>query len=624
MMVCDRRAVETWSGYVTFILEFQNPAVAERRLISRFARTALFALIAATPLLPAAGSANCTIESVELPVYMSGLRPHVKAGVNGEEVSFLLDSGAFYSMIAPAAAERLKLPLRRGPDSLRVYGVGGRTESQVTRVERFTLKRTVFNNVEFIVAGNLPGGGAVGLLGQNFLGLADIEYDLANGLMRFHYPSAGCKSARLAYWARSQAVAEVELEDARGDYLPHLVGVASVNGARVRVVFDTGASVSILSTQAARRAGLTTDTQGVVSAGKARGVGNREIQTWVGPVRKFALGEEQISDTRLRFGDIGLLDADMLIGADFFLSHRIYFAKSQGKVYFTYNGGPVFNVSRADEVAGELATGEAPTDSADMSTPTSADGFARRAAAFAARKDYRSALADLDRACELEPAVARHFAQRGEMYLALGQASPALHDLTQALRLDPSDLGSWLSRAQLHFALDEKAAAREDLAALDAKAPPYAETRLDAARLYLRLRLPGLALKQLDLWIAAHGREVGLHEALNLRCWARALLGSELDKALSDCESALRSSPDRAGYLDSRALVHLRMGKFDKAIDDYDAALRLDRDIAWSWYGRGISRLRRGEVALGQADIAAAKAIDPAIEAEAQGYGVTP
>ena len=46
----------------------------------------------------------------------------------------------------------------------------------------------------------------------------------------------------------------------------------------------------------------------------------------------------------------------MLIGADFFLSHRIYVASSQRKLYFTYNGGPVFNLARARE-AGRLWRG---------------------------------------------------------------------------------------------------------------------------------------------------------------------------------------------------------------------------------------------------------------------------
>jgi hypothetical protein len=36
----------------------------------------------------------------------------------------------------------------------------------------------------------------------------------------------------------------------------------------------------------------------------------------------------------------------MLLGADFIRAHRIYIAKSQGKLYFSYNGGPIFQVVR--------------------------------------------------------------------------------------------------------------------------------------------------------------------------------------------------------------------------------------------------------------------------------------
>ena len=37
--------------------------------------------------------------------------------------------------------------------------------------------------------------------------------------------------------------------------------------------------------------------------------------------------------------------ADMLIGADFFRAHRVYIARGQKKMYFTYQGGPVFMLS---------------------------------------------------------------------------------------------------------------------------------------------------------------------------------------------------------------------------------------------------------------------------------------
>ena len=33
----------------------------------------------------------------------------------------------------------------------------------------------------------------------------------------------------------------------------------------------------------------------------------------------------------------------MLLGAEFFLSHRVSVACGRNKLYFTYNGGPIFN-----------------------------------------------------------------------------------------------------------------------------------------------------------------------------------------------------------------------------------------------------------------------------------------
>jgi hypothetical protein len=41
----------------------------------------------------------------------------------------------------------------------------------------------------------------------------------------------------------------------------------------------------------------------------------------------------------------------MVIGADFFMAHRIYVARSQGKMYFTYKGGPIFQHVEANTPA---------------------------------------------------------------------------------------------------------------------------------------------------------------------------------------------------------------------------------------------------------------------------------
>jgi tetratricopeptide (TPR) repeat protein len=113
-----------------------------------------------------------------------------------------------------------------------------------------------------------------------------------------------------------------------------------------------------------------------------------------------------------------------------------------------------------------------------------------------------------------------------------------------------------------------------------------------------------------------------LAQALNGRCWARALAGRDLDKALNDCNRAVRDNPKTSAFLDSRGLVYLRMGDLPKAIADYDAALALRPGAAWSLYGRGLAKARLGMKTDGQADLAAAVAVDPTLPDKAKTYGI--
>jgi tetratricopeptide (TPR) repeat protein len=115
-----------------------------------------------------------------------------------------------------------------------------------------------------------------------------------------------------------------------------------------------------------------------------------------------------------------------------------------------------------------------------------------------------------------------------------------------------------------------------------------------------------------------------LRVALADRCWARALLGQELDKALADCTQALWADSKNAAALDSRGLVRLRRGDYKRAISDYNDALALMPKGPWSLYGRGLAKLHLGMNTEGQSDIAAAKALQPKIAEQAASYGIVP
>ncbi len=602
--------------------------------------TAMAALLATFALPLHAFGAGCKIAEVaELPVTMSGTRPLVAAKINGRDAQFVADSGAFYSIIGTASAAEYDLQTVPGPIDLDVVGIGGRARASLTTVKEFTLAGAPIRNVQFIVGGGEPGRGAVGVLGQNVWRVGDVEYDLANGRIRIMRPQ-DCGKMPMVYWAKDgdmYSVMSIEHATARQ---PHTTGVAYLNGKKIRVLFDTGASASMLSLRAAAAAGVETDSPSATKAGVWRGIGSRVMQTWIAPFETFKIGDEEIRNTKLRFGELGG-DLDMLVGADFFLSHRVYVASSQSKLYFTYNGGPVFNLAAAAPAEGSTTTAEVPRDAGDTpaadasaeanaDTPTDAAGFSRRGTAFAARRDFERAIADLTRACELAPDEPDYFFQRANAYLGARRLEPALSDLERTIELKPDHVPALVARATLRLLRGEarggevRADAVADLRKASTAADEDDDIHLEIASLYGRADDGAAAISELDLWLDKHGEDSRAPNARANRCRARALLDQDLKDALADCNRAVRARSDVPYFHEARGLVYLRMGTYDKAVADYDAALRTQPRNAWALYGRGIARLREGMAEQGQADIAAARRFAPAAVALATRHGITP
>jgi tetratricopeptide (TPR) repeat protein len=410
---------------------------------------------------------------------------------------------------------------------------------------------------------------------------------------------------------------------------PHTTGVASINGTKIRVLFDTGAARSILSLGAAERAGIKPDSDGVAVVGYETGVGRARIKTYIGRFPSFKIGEEEIRNARLLFGDINIGFADMLIGADFFLSHRIYVASSQHQLYFTYNGGPVFNLTAsAGNASAEPTTDASPDVEKRADELPDAAAYSRRGAAFASRRDYGHAIADLTRACELDPNDPEYFYQRGTAYRDSKQIDLAAADFDRALALKPDDLSALQVRAELRLAARNIAGARADLDAADRAAPKEADIRLFLARGYQSADFLSASIAQYDLWISAHADDSRMPDALGGRCWVSAVLGQDLAKALSGCNAALRLSTKSSNFaaqiLNARGLVRLRLGDFDKAISDYDASLQILPKNAWSLYGRGVAKLRKHKTAEGEADMSAATAIRAPIADDFKRRGIIP
>lgn len=590
-----------------------------RRITLLVGSTLAASLISAPASVPAsaAAPAKCQIAKyVDIPVTMVARNPIVTAQINGRDARFILDSGAFFSTIAKANALEYGLSVRDLGMGARLNGIGGDTSLGVATAKAFGIAGQSIPNIEFAVGGSDTG--YAGLLGQNILGILDVEYDLPHGMVRL-MKGKGCRDGNMAYWAGAKPVTVVPVL-AMSATQRHTIGTVRINGVAIKALFDTGAHGSLLSLSAARRIGVTPDTPGVTPDGFAYGLGTNRSKTWRARFDAIDIGGERIPKPWISIADQSFGDADMLIGIDFFLTHHLYVDNQNRRMFITYEGGSMFGLNPKSAVDAGSGTKIDLTD--QSAAPTDALGYARRGAISATKRNFAAAIADFDTAVGMAPADAQIVYQRGMAHLANRQPALALKDLDKAIMLAPDDADARIARAGLLLGRNDIAAALVDLSVADRVLDPASDARLRLGGMFDAAGEYEPALANYDRWLKSHPEDSGRAPAFNGRCWARALLDRDLDKALDDCNAALRLRSGEAAYLDSRALVRLRRGETAKALADYDAAVAKQPRNAWSLYMRSVAERRAGKMVQADADRTAALAINPKVEARAKRFGL--
>jgi hypothetical protein len=340
-------------------------------------------LFAATTTFGSLADAACQMDKVaSLPATVDHGLIYIAGSINGTPVRYLVDTTAD-SLILPGPAHAMELYQMLHPrDRSFVYldeGKLGPVFVDDMKVGDLQFKRYIMH-----VLGRRENFGApdqIAVLGRDFLRKFDVEFDLKHGKINLYNPS-GCETANLAFWSDRYNVVDMldgddllyyHINDFRR-YIPDMKGTflpAKVNGHDVVAVLDSGSAQSILSSGAAHDLGIT-----LTSAKSRFGDGysliyNHKLESWQGAVDSVAIDQEVVkpatllvrrteaSDELLGYGITGtnlnrqpIYTADMVLGADFLLSHHVMLSNSQRKVYFTYEGGQPFH--------GEGSEGHAP------------------------------------------------------------------------------------------------------------------------------------------------------------------------------------------------------------------------------------------------------------------------
>ncbi len=283
---------------------------------------------------------------------MDRTKPLITAAINGHSIQMLVDSGSGTSLLWRRTAAALDLTVTPLP-GVKFYGVGGGDSAGRVTLPDLTLGGYTAHNFELIVTGRpSPSDHFAGVLGEDFLSQTDVEFDFVNGVVRLFQPK-GCSGDQVVYWKQPYSLLPIASR-VRSRLLAHVL----LNGARVLAELDTGASATTVTEQAARKAGVRLESPGVAYAGPSHGLGPKAVETYVAVFPTLNIGDETIKNAKLGIANLFGLDKeialgsripiaaietpDMLLGMDFFLSHRVYVARNQGKIYFSYVGGPVF------------------------------------------------------------------------------------------------------------------------------------------------------------------------------------------------------------------------------------------------------------------------------------------
>ena len=319
---------------------------------------ALFLVSAAAP---AEDRHRCrVIRLASLPIEFTRLQPTLHAKFNGVDLRLVMDSGAESTVLLPSAVDKAGLRLVH---SNRVsVGVGGKSQSYIAYADRVEIGPSHGEGVAFLEAVDAHIG-ADGLLGADYLFRTDLELQLRDNQAIFVHADGECDDKPLAYWDKDAFW--VDTHDAGGEDRRQQAEVR-INGHRFTALLDSGAQRSVLDLDAAARIGLTPDSAGTRANGQSAGVGAETVSTWNAPIDSFEIGDEVIRKTHLQISDLwgaARLGAgprvdlssqpDMLLGADFMRAHRLLFARSQRRLYFTYLGGPIFQLAPSQA---ELAT----------------------------------------------------------------------------------------------------------------------------------------------------------------------------------------------------------------------------------------------------------------------------
>ena len=206
--------------------------------------------------------------------------------------------------------------------------------------------------------------------------------------------------------------------------------------------------------------------------------------------------------------------------------------------------------------------------------PKDASLFFQRAELYRVDGDYKSAIADLDRAAQLEPGLPRVQFCRGRVLLESGQPEAALEPLHRYLAGQPKDAEAHTARARALVKIGRPRPATDDYTKALGMSSGSPELYIERAEAWRLAGQPEESIRGLDEGIRALGPLVTLElPAIDLEVAMK-----RFDAALARIDAVMARLQRKETWLVRRAQILRQAGRGEEARQNYqDALAALDR-----------------------------------------------
>lgn len=239
--------------------------------------------------------------------------------------------------------------------------------------------------------------------------------------------------------------------------------------------------------------------------------------------------------------------------------------------------------------------------------PTFQLTYADRGDAYLEMKEYDKAIADYNHALKLDGTYAYAYCQRGSAWIRTNQYDRAIADLDKAIRLNPKNVDSIMNRGFARGLKHEFDKAIVDLNVAIRLDPKYANA-------YLHRAIVWAMMHDYDKAIADADRTIRLAPGYARPLIIRGRILSEqyrYDLAILDFNEAIKLEPLNADLYSSRANAWEGLNRYDTALADFDESIRLDPRIAATYSDRSTVFALQGKFDRAFADAETTIRIDP-------------